>query len=411
MLVSVIVLSSGRGDFLRRALQSLRFQSYTPFEVIVVGDSEADAAIKALDLQNKTIFVPFDFPNVAAARNAGLAVAQGEVTAFMDDDSVAEPHWLSGLMQGFEAPGVQIVGGFVRARNGISYQWRGETVSCIGAHVPLDLPDDQISYITATSETTPEVIGTNCAYQTQVLKDIGGFDPGFAYFLDESDVNYRLGHTGAVTAIVPWAQVHHGLAPTGQRDRDNVPKSLARMAHSLMLFLKKHADSKRHDFALQQFRLDQRIKLLRHMQAGRLTPGDVLKLLASFDQATGAAPVAIPSEVRPTAQRDVIRLYKDHSTLDAVSFVVWPWQRDIAVDRAIKAAKRGCVVTVFELSPSTLFHRVWFDPRGFWVHRGGIWGRSDRSSALVQFMRRERRVALETNMRTLSRNFGDLIFL
>ena len=411
MLVSVIVLSRERGDLLRRALQSLRFQSYAPFEVIVVGDAEAEAAIDVLGLQDKVVFVPFDAPNVAAARNAGLAAAQGEITAFMDDDAVAETHWLGGLIEGFETPDVLIAGGFVRARNGISYQWRGETVSSVGTHAPLDLPDDQISYIPGTPKAAPEVMGTNCAYRTEALREIGGFDPGFAYYLDESDVNYRLGQIGAVTAIVPWAQVHHGLAPTGQRGRGNVPTSLVQMARSLMLFLDKHADAELHDRALERLRAAQRVKLLEHMRAGRLTPGGVLALLASFDRVTHSDPTDAALVAQFTAERSIVRVFKADPTSDAVTYVAWPWQRRKVTERAIEAANTGHVVTVFELSPSTLFHRVWFDSRGFWVHRGGIWGRSDRSSALIRFMRRKKRVALETDLRALSRTFGDLDFL
>lgn len=406
MLVSVVVLSRERGALLRCALQSLRVQSYAPFEVIVVGDAEAEAAICALGLQDKTVFVPFDAPNVAAARNAGLAAAQGEVIAFIDDDAVAETHWLAALMQGFQTPEVLVVGGFVRARNGISYQWRGETVSSVGTHTKLDLPDDQISFIPATPKMAPEVMGTNCAYRTAALREIGGFDTGFAYFLDESDVNYRLAQIGAVTAIVPWAQVHHGLAPTGQRGAGNVPNSLGQMARSLMLFLDKHADPDLHERAIERLRHAQKVRLLTHMRLGRITPFGVLKLLNSFDRATAADPSEAAIEAQFASERSIVRVFRSKPPLESVTFVAWPWQRKTVLDRAAKAAAGGSAVTVFELSPSTLFHRVWFDSRGFWIHRGGIWGRSDRASRLVQLMRRKTRVAKEIAARAKSRDFG-----
>ncbi len=406
MLVSVIVLSRDRKHLLRRALQSLLLQSYAPFEVIVVGDAQAEAAIESLGLGDKVVFVPFDAPNVAAARNAGLAAAQGEITAFIDDDAVAETHWLSGLLEGFEAPNVMVVGGFVRARNGISYQWRGQTISSVGTHEALDLPADQISYIPATAKTAPEVMGTNCAYRSAALREIGGFDTGFAYFLDESDVNFRLAQIGAVTAIVPWAEVHHGLAPSGQRTGGNVPTSLEQIARSMMLFLDKHAEAGLHGRAMERLRSAQRIKLLEHMRAGRLTPGGVLSLLASFDRVVRTTQTDPALDVQFTSERSIVRVFKEQASQEAVTFLAWPWQRKTVMERAAQIAKTGCSVTVFDLSPSTLFHRVWFDKRGFWVHRGGIWGKSERTGPLMQPIRRKARLAQEMATRSKARNFG-----
>ena len=406
MLVSVIVLSRDRGHLLRCALQSLRCQSHAPFEVIVVGDAEAEATIQTMGLQDRVVFVPFDAPNVAGGRNAGLAAAQGEIVAFLDDDAVAESHWLRSIVAGFDTPDVQIVGGFVRARNGISYQWRGQTISSVGTHAPLILPDDQISYIPATPKAAPEVMGTNCAYRTEALREIGGFDPGFVYFLDESDVNYRLAQIGAVTAIVPWAQVHHGLAPSGKRGAGNVPKSLTQLARSLMLFLDKHADADLHDRAIARLRDAQRRRLLDHMRAGRLTPGDVLRLLRSFDAAARSEPSEPALSTHFTPERSIVRYFRTTPASPGVTFVAWPWQRKVAYDRAAAAAAREASVTLFELSPTTLFHRVWFDPRGFWVHRGGIWGRSDRQGPLFQAVRRKTRIRQEMTKRAQMRDFG-----
>ncbi|HBN32130.1 MAG TPA: glycosyl transferase family 2, partial [Rhodobacteraceae bacterium] len=68
--------------------------------------------------------------------------------------------------------------------------------------------------------------GTNCAFRRAALIELGGFDPAYHYFLDETDLNYRLGLAGWKTAIVPLAQVHHGHAASENRSANQAPKTL-----------------------------------------------------------------------------------------------------------------------------------------------------------------------------------------
>jgi GT2 family glycosyltransferase len=67
--------------------------------------------------------------------------------------------------------------------------------------------------------------GTNCAFRRDVLAGLGGFDPAFRYFLDETDVNLRLAEAGARTVIVPRALVHHGSAAS-RSGRLTVPRAI-----------------------------------------------------------------------------------------------------------------------------------------------------------------------------------------
>ena len=72
-----------------------------------------------------------------------------------------------------------------------------------------------------------------------------------------------------------------------------------------------------------------------------------------------------------------------------------PWQRRALMGRAASLAQSGETVCAFCLGPNSLFHHMRFHPDGFWLQTGGLWGRSQRDSALVQFWRFSQRVAAE----------------
>ena len=80
---------------LPRALRSLRAQTMTDFEAILINDGSKDgsAALCAQAAAEDARFHFIDQPNggVAAARNAGLDAARGEYIFFLDPDDWVEP--------------------------------------------------------------------------------------------------------------------------------------------------------------------------------------------------------------------------------------------------------------------------------------------------------------------------------
>ncbi len=95
---SVVIPTWNREDSLRRVLFALaRQQDAPPFEVIVVDDGSTDGTpgllARACGLPLRTLRQPNRGP--AAARNRGVAAAQGALVAFLGDDTVPEPGWLA----------------------------------------------------------------------------------------------------------------------------------------------------------------------------------------------------------------------------------------------------------------------------------------------------------------------------
>ena len=93
--ISFIVPVYNMERLLPRALRSLRAQTLTDFEAILINDGSKDgsAALCAQAVAEDARFRFIDQPNggVATARNAGLNAARGEYIFFLDPDDWVEP--------------------------------------------------------------------------------------------------------------------------------------------------------------------------------------------------------------------------------------------------------------------------------------------------------------------------------
>lgn len=95
-LLSVIIPVYNGAEFLADALTSVYAQAYTPIEIIVVDDGSADNTAAVVQMCGPDIrYLYQSNQGPAAARNAGLALAQGELIAFLDADDLWPPHKLT----------------------------------------------------------------------------------------------------------------------------------------------------------------------------------------------------------------------------------------------------------------------------------------------------------------------------
>jgi glycosyltransferase involved in cell wall biosynthesis len=91
--VSVIVPAYNAGRFLRAAIDSALAQDYRPIETIVVDDgSTDDTAAVAKSYGSRIVFVQQPNRGTSAARNRGVALATGEIYAFLDADDMCHPN-------------------------------------------------------------------------------------------------------------------------------------------------------------------------------------------------------------------------------------------------------------------------------------------------------------------------------
>jgi glycosyltransferase involved in cell wall biosynthesis len=172
--VSVVICAytEDRWDDLREAVESVRRQTTPPRELIVVIDHNPRLLARArASLPSVVVLANTQPRGLSGARNSGLAVARGEVIAFLDDDAVATPEWLARLGEGYLDEDVMGVGGAIeplwlagRPR------WFPEEFSWVVGCTYRGLPP--------TRAPVRNLLGANMSFRREVFDVVGPFRNG-----------------------------------------------------------------------------------------------------------------------------------------------------------------------------------------------------------------------------------------
>jgi glycosyltransferase involved in cell wall biosynthesis len=152
-------------------------------------------------------------PGLSRARNrALLECADDDVLAFVDDDALAGPGWLSAMRAAWSraSPNVGCIGGPIRPRfEGQRPRWLSDRL--LPVLTTLDYgPDarDLDPFVTT-------VYGANVSFRAGPLRDVGGFDPGLGHggratgFGEEDEAERALARAGFVIRYEPGPWVEH----------------------------------------------------------------------------------------------------------------------------------------------------------------------------------------------------------
>jgi GT2 family glycosyltransferase len=192
-----------------------------PAEIVLVVDHEAELARRAAERWPAVALVenPGE-QGISAARNAGVDQSSGDVVAFLDDDAVAEPDWVAGLVRRYALHDSAIgVGGSI------------EPIWATGR--PRWFPSE-FGWVVGCSYTgLPErpsavrnLIGTNMSFRREVFDTVGGFDSRLGRVsnvpvgCDETELCIRAGRQWPDREIVydPQVRVAHNV-PAGRTSR------------------------------------------------------------------------------------------------------------------------------------------------------------------------------------------------
>jgi glycogen synthase len=240
---SIVINTYNRADGLAQTIQSLLQLRYAPFEIVVVNGPSTDRTQEVLSLFSDRIKVA-ECPvrNLSVSRNIGIAASAGEFVAFIDDDAVAEPEWLTHLARGYDEEKIGATGGKVFDHTGYNFQYQYSTADRMGnAQWQLTEPNPELNV--PGSFRFPYLQGTNTSFRRSSLLEIGGFDEEYEFYLDETDVCLRMIDAGFIVRQLPDAFVHHKFMPSHIRDQNRVTRHRYPVVKNKIYFALKNARS------------------------------------------------------------------------------------------------------------------------------------------------------------------------
>jgi GT2 family glycosyltransferase len=216
--VSVVIPNLNGRQLVGECLASLKGQTFTDFEAIVVDNGSTDGSVD---------FVRTGFPWVAAvienkanlgfakACNQGIEAARGELVALLNNDTETHPAWLAELVRAADA--TPLAGMF--AAKTLFFDKR-DVIDTAGHLIYPDglnrgrgrLEVDRGQYDAATDIFFPS--GAAALYRKRMLDEIGLFDEHHFAYGDDTDIGIRGRLAGWSCLFVPGAVVYHRYSAT-----------------------------------------------------------------------------------------------------------------------------------------------------------------------------------------------------
>lgn len=171
--VVVCAYTEDRWDDLVSGVAAVQRQRQPGDELVVVidhNDALAQRARAALP-EDVQVVTSAGVPGLSDARNTGVSATRADVVAFLDDDALPAPGWLSGFREVFADPDVAAVGGAIRPRwdGGTAPRWFppefGWVIGCDYRGLPGD------------GEAIRNPIGASMAVRRELVGAVGGFSP------------------------------------------------------------------------------------------------------------------------------------------------------------------------------------------------------------------------------------------
>lgn len=196
--ISVVICTYNGSATLRECLEGVLTLHYPDYEVIVVSDGSTDSSTQIAGEYEGVRVIETPNRGLSSARNTGMVAAGGEIVAYIDDDAIPDPDWLTHVAATFGSGPYAAVGGPSVLPGG-----SGAVAQCV-ANAP-----GGPTHVLVSDREAEHVPGCNMAIRKGDLEALGGFDPQFRAAGDDVDICWRLLDSGHRIAFSPGAVVWH----------------------------------------------------------------------------------------------------------------------------------------------------------------------------------------------------------
>jgi O-antigen biosynthesis protein len=211
-VVSVILVTFGGWDLVRRTLEAVAAHTRTPFEVVVVDNpTEEDVASRLRDeVEGAEVLFNERNEGFGPASNRGAARARGEYLAFLNIDALVSPGWLEPLVQTLEedpragaaVPRFLNEDGTVQEAGGLLFR-DGSTLMYGFRADPAD-PEFRFRRYTDYGSAACLVL------RRRDFEAVEGFDPAYVpAYCEDLDLQLKLRERGLHTVFEPRSEITH----------------------------------------------------------------------------------------------------------------------------------------------------------------------------------------------------------
>ena len=197
--LSVIVPAWNAEKNLALCLRSLTRQvlSKGSYEVILVDDGSTDQTAE-IARRFPVVYHYQENQGPAAARNAGVFLAKGDLIFFTDADCVPDPNWLEEMAAPFARPEVTAVKGV----------YRTEQKDIVARFAQVEFEE---RFRMLEQRESIDMVDTYAAgFKKKIFMDLGGFDIRFPKANNEdTEFSYRMALQGYTMVFTPRALVRH----------------------------------------------------------------------------------------------------------------------------------------------------------------------------------------------------------
>lgn len=273
--VSIIIVNYNTCELLTKCIQSIySITSDVDFEIIVVDNDSVDNSVETLQSKFKEVKLIQSSSNLGfgKANNLGLKVASGRNIFFLNSDTLLLNNAIKILSDYIDSnPEVGICGGnlytstlaeansFCRIMPGIFSEINVMSLTKISKLIygknssfNYTLNPLEVAYITGADMMIPK----------QILDKVGGFDPDFFLYFEETELTLRIKKAGYMVKSVPAAKIIH---LEGASSKDNLWKMKVYNSSRLKYYKKVYRTKFSYNLVLNLYKINCRLAMLKSL--------------------------------------------------------------------------------------------------------------------------------------------------